>query len=95
LYYRAFVPAFTTEMERAKTHQYPLTLVLMAVDAFRKYLDMYGMQEAHALLAKVVEIATRHITDMDILARFSADEFILCLSGAKGAEATAKLEKIR
>ena len=51
------------------------------MDAFRKYIETYGIDEAHALLAEVVEIVKEHIRDMDILARFGADEFILCLSG--------------
>lgn len=95
LQYKAFVPAAATEMERARTHGYPIALALVSVDAFRKYVDTYGIDAAHALLADVVRILREHIRDMDTLGRFGADEFILCLSGATAEEAQAKLERMR
>jgi len=94
LHHKAFVPAFSTELERAGIHNYPVTLSLMTVDAFRKYVDTYGIVQAHALLTEVVAIIRKHIRDMDILARFGADEFILCFSGMTGAETKAKLKEI-
>jgi len=95
LQYKAFIPAMATEMERARTHGYPLALALLAVDAFRQYIETYGIDMAHALLAEVVEITNKNIRDMDILARFGADEFILCLSGQTEEEARQRLETIR
>ena len=93
--YKAFVPAMATELQRAAEHGYSVTLAMLVVDAFRKYVDTYGINEAHALLAEVSGIVKEHITDMDVLARFGADEFILCLSGATVEEAVTKLEAIR
>ena len=95
LQYKAFVPALATEFERARTHDYQVVLGLVAVDAFRKYLDTYGIDEAHALLAEVAELIKKNTTEMDMLARFGADEFILCLSGRKEDEALQTLEGIR
>jgi len=95
LQYKAFVPAMATELERAQTHDYPVVLALLSVAAFRKYIETYGIDGAHALLAEVVTIAGEHIRDMDILARFGADEFILCLSGLTREEAEEKLAAIR
>jgi len=94
LQYKAFVPAFATELERAATHQYAVGLSLISVEAFRKYIETYGIDEAHALLAEVADIIKQHVRDMDILARFGADEFILCLSGLSLDEAQVKLEAI-
>jgi len=94
LQYKAFIPAMATEMERARTHGYPLALALISVDAFRRYIETYGIQQAHALLAEVVEITRTQIRDMDILARFGADEFILCLSGQTEEEARKRLAAI-
>jgi diguanylate cyclase (GGDEF)-like protein len=94
LQYKAFIPAVATEMQRARTHDYPLALALLSVDAFRKYVDTYGIEQAHSLLAEIVEITGKCTRDMDILARFGADEFILCLSGATEDEARSKLAEI-
>jgi len=95
LQYKAFVPAMATELERARTHSYQITLALIAVDAFRQYVETHGIDDAHGLLSEVVEIVRGHIRDMDILARFGADEFILCLSGLTETETSNKLEAIR
>lgn len=95
LQYKAFVPAMATELERARAHGYPVTLALLSVVAFRQYIETYGIDEAHALLAEVVEITRQHIRDMDILARFGADEFILCLSGKSVEQGRQQLEEIR
>lgn len=95
LQYKAFVPALATELERARTHKYDVTVSLLAVDAFRKYIETYGIKQAHALLAEVVDLTKKHISEMDTLARFGADEFVLCLSGTGAEAAEATLERIR
>jgi len=95
LKYKAFVPALATELERGKTHEYQIVLALIYVDAFRKTIETYGIDEAHALLAEVVDIVKGHTTDLDILARFGADEFILCLSGQDMESAQAKLAELK
>jgi len=95
LQYKAFVPAMATELERARAHDYGLVLALISVDAFRKYIETHGIDEAHALLAEVVAVTKEEIRDMDILARFGADEFVLCLSGLTADEGRPKLEQIQ
>ncbi|MBN1671726.1 MAG: sensor domain-containing diguanylate cyclase [Kiritimatiellae bacterium] len=95
LKYDAFVEAFATETERARTYTYSLILALMDIDAFRKFVETYGIDRAHELLAEVVNVAKRHIRDMDILARFGAAEFVLCLSGMSRSEAEGLLRTIR
>jgi diguanylate cyclase (GGDEF)-like protein len=95
LQYKAFVPALATELERARTHDYQVTIAMVIVNAFRRYVDTYGINDAHALLAETAGMIKHHIRDMDILARFGADEFILCLSGTTVEEARGKLEAIR
>ncbi|MBM4143544.1 MAG: diguanylate cyclase [Lentisphaerae bacterium] len=94
LKYKAFVPALATELQRGTEHGYSVTLAMIVVDAFRRYVDTYGIDQAHRLLAEVAGIVKGRIRDMDILARFGADEFILCLSGMTGEEAAGRLEAI-
>ncbi len=94
LQYKAFVPSFATELERARTHDYQIGLALISVDAFRKYLDTYGIDEAHSLLEEVVTVTNGQIRDMDFLARFSADQFILCLSGVTAEEMDDRISEI-
>ncbi|MDA3800437.1 MAG: sensor domain-containing diguanylate cyclase [Kiritimatiellae bacterium] len=94
LQYKAFIPSFATELQRAASHDYQVSLSLISIAAFRKYVEMYGIDAAHALLAEVAELIKQEIRDMDILARFGADEFILCFSGTTETEAQERLNKI-
>lgn len=95
LQYKAFIPMLATELKRAQAHHYHVALALISVHAFRKYIETYGIDEAHELLAEVVSVVKEEIREMDSLARFAADEFILCLSGMVEDESRAKLSAIR
>lgn len=94
LQYKAFIPAFGVELERARTHEYGVGLALIAVESFRKYIETYDIDRAHALLEEVANIVKTKIHEMDFIARFSADEFILCLSGVTKDETEQKLNAI-
>jgi diguanylate cyclase (GGDEF)-like protein len=95
LQYKAFIPALGVEIERAHKHRYGVVLALLSVGAFRKYVETYGIDRAHALLADVAKTMGRRLSEMDLLARFGADEIVVCMSGQTGAEATAKLQAMR
>jgi len=94
LQYKAFVPAFGVELERARTHEYGVGLALISVEAFRKYIETHGIDQAHALLEEVAGIVKANVREMDFIARFGADEFILCLSGMTESETRQKLDSI-
>ena len=94
LQYKAFIPALATELERATTHDYPVHLALFAVNAFRSYIETFGIDAAHELLAEVVTIIREHTESVDVLARFGADELILCLSGRSATDAEATFEAL-
>lgn len=95
LQYKAFVPQLGIEFERARKHDYHVVLALVAVEAFRKYLETYGIDRAHALLEEIADVIKDNITDMDVLARFGADEFIVSLSGTDPETAGDRLNVIR
>lgn len=95
LKYSAFVPALDTELKRSVTHQYPVTVALIQLPDFRKFLDEYGIDKAHEALAGLGRIIGRHTRDLDLLARYSADRLVLCLSGMAAAESGRVLAQIR
>lgn len=91
LQYKAFIPAFAVELERARTHGYGVGLALIAVESFRKYIETHGIDAAHALLEEVAGVIKGGIREMDVIARFGADEFIIYLSGLTESETRGKL----
>jgi len=95
LKYGAFVPALSRELQRAVAHQYPVVLALIHLPAFRNFLDAYGIDRAHAALADTVKILRGHLREVDLLARYSADHFVVCLSGMGAGEAQALLRTVK
>lgn len=91
LKYSTFVPALCAELKAAGDRGRPVTLAIADVPSFRNYLEMYGVPGAHALLAGAVAAVRPHLRKKDLLGRYGADEFILCLSGANESEARRRL----
>ncbi len=71
-----------------------MALAILDVGGYRPMMETYGMDRAHGLLAEVTTIAKPHLRDMDLLARYSADQFILCLPGLSMDEARALFNTI-
>ncbi len=95
LKYSAFLEQFHREVERARTYRTPLCLVLLKLDEYSRFAATAGIAAGHALLAALHARLKQCLRPMDIIGRFSADEFIVCLGGMGRAEADATLACIR
>jgi diguanylate cyclase (GGDEF)-like protein len=95
LKYQAFVEQFRREMMRAKTYNTPLALIFLNLDDYVAFVATSGIDAAHALLEEVHHLIKGCIRSIDIIGRFSANEFIVCLGGMNRAEAETTLEHIR
>jgi diguanylate cyclase (GGDEF)-like protein len=94
LQYRAFITQFSNELERARMHDYEIGLLLISADMFRSYVSTYGVDDAHRLLADIAAEARKHIRDVDLIARFGADQFIMCFSGFSSRKLQAMQEEM-
>lgn len=95
LKYQAFVEQFRREMMRAKMHHTPLVLIFLNLDDYVVHVATSGIDAGHALLEEVHHLIKGCIRPIDIVGRFSANEFIVCLGGMNPAEAEPTLEHIR
>lgn len=95
LKYQAFVEQFRREMMRAKTYHTSLGLIFLNLDDYVAYVATSGIEAGHALLEEVTRLITGCIRGIDIIGRFSANEFIVCLGGMNRSEAETTLEHIR
>jgi len=95
LKYQAFVEQFRREMMRAKTYHTPLGLIFLNLDDYGAFVATSGIDAGHALLEEVHHLIKGCIRPFDIIGRFSANEFIVCLGGMNRAEAETTLEHIR
>jgi diguanylate cyclase (GGDEF)-like protein len=80
---RYFYEVLKAEMRRAQRQNHPISLILLDVDNFKEYNDLYGHLEGDEMLARValcLKKACRR--DVDMAFRYGGDEFILVLPGA-------------
>ncbi len=67
------------EVERSKRHNTPLAFMLMDIDHFKKYNDIYGHTNADCVLIQTAQILRRAVRAIDMPARYAGDEFCIIL----------------
>jgi diguanylate cyclase (GGDEF)-like protein len=83
------------ELQRARRHDRPLTLVSIDVDDFKTINDHYGHAAGDAVLCAVSEVLRHSTREIDVAARTGGDEFVVLLietNAAAAHEVAAKLQ---
>ena len=62
-------------VDKARTHMFPVTLLLFDIDNFKKYNDQYGHGVGDEILRQTAALMRRCVRDHDLVARISGDEF--------------------
>ena len=92
---RAFFEAASLELERARRHGRPLTVVYLDCDDFKDVNDQLGHRDGDALLVAAAQTLRAGTRAVDAVARLGGDEFGLLLPETDAAEARALLERVR
>ncbi len=94
--YRAFWQAFDREIERSADANAPVSLLVVEIDKFKSYNDTYGHlkgDEVLRLVARVLQQESR--AQVDFVARYGGDEFVLLLPRTTKREAALIADRIR
>ncbi len=84
------------EWKRAMRHKYPITLLMIDIDYFKKYNDSLGHQAGDRCLVRLAEVLKGfERRPGDLAARFGGEEFVVVLSGTDGEGAREIAEQIR
>lgn len=83
------------EVERSKRYGTPLSFMLIDVDHFKRYNDLYGHTNADAILVKAAQLLRRCVRSIDMAARFAGDEFCIVLPETDLADAERIAERVR
>ncbi len=83
------------EFETAIRHKQPLTIVLFDVDGFKQFNDTFGHALGDSVLIQVAQTAALHEREVDALARYGGDEFIILLPHTDDGQAYIMAERIR
>ncbi len=90
-----FQKSIVDEIEKSKLHTYPISLVMLDIDFFKKINDNFGHPVGDVVLKHVASIFKDTIRKTDIAARYGGEEIIGILVGADSMEAFTVAEKIR
>ncbi|BBI99478.1 hypothetical protein FGKAn22_11710 [Ferrigenium kumadai] len=83
------------EFAGAKRENYPVSLIMMDIDHFKKINDTYGHQAGDLVLQALGELLSGHIRGRDIACRFGGEEFLAVLPHTPIVTATQRAEQWR
>ena len=96
---RHFDHIAAAEIRRAHRYQWPMTLLMLDIDYFKRVNDLFGHAVGDEVLRRVAAACTRHLRSHDLIARHGGEEFTILLphSDLQGAEITARrlMQEIR
>ena len=92
---RKFEEVFIKEINRAKRYSYALSIVLVDIDKFKQFNDNYGHKVGDKVLASLSNILKVNIRDIDIVARWGGEEFIIIFPNTSKENAATKAELLR
>jgi diguanylate cyclase (GGDEF)-like protein len=92
---RAFDEKISTEIASASRQNWPLTLLLIDIDFFKRYNDYYGHAKGDNCLTLVAETLNKHmVRRTDLFARFGGEEFVCVLPNTDSDGAKIKAEQL-
>ena len=83
------------EIERSKRHRFPMSLMMLDVDEFKSYNDMFGHPAGDTALKIVASILQDILRGADVAARYGGEEFAILLPQTTSSEAAAIAERLR
>ena len=92
---RYFFELATREFNIAVRYGHALTVILFDIDGFKQANDTFGHDMGDRILVLIALAAAAQVRDVDILARYGGDEFIILLTQTNAEQAFVVAERIR
>ena len=92
---RSFKERLGVEVQAARRHGRPLSLVLLDLDHFKRVNDVYGHSAGDEVLAEVARRLTAAARAGETIARVGGEEFAWVLPATEGVNAHAAAERAR
>lgn len=92
---RFFFESVPKIVSAATRHHFPLTIVTIDVDHFKRINDMYGHAAGDRVLQALTAICKESLREADVFCRFGGEEFIMALPNTDAAAAGNVAERLR
>jgi diguanylate cyclase (GGDEF)-like protein len=92
---QAFQEKVTMETERARRYGRPLSILMVDIDNFKLVNDALGHEAGDTVLRKVASTLQNSLRNLDFVARFGGEEFIVILPETDLAGALDTADRVR
>jgi diguanylate cyclase (GGDEF)-like protein len=92
---RSLLATLEHEQARRQRKPHPVSIMLVDIDFFKKLNDTYGHSMGDWALQAVAEVLRKGVRDMDFVARWGGEEFLIILPFADMAVALPVAERLR
>ena len=92
---RHFFDVGDKEVDRSLRYNDPLSVVMLDVDYFKQVNDTYGHLIGDQALAEVACVCRESVRDIDLVAHYGGDEFVILLPETSSESASVAAERIR
>jgi len=93
--HRSFQARLEEEVKRAERYKEPLCMVMLDIDHFKRFNDVYGHLAGDAVLKAVAGAMKLDLASSELAARYGGEEFALVLPRQSKAAAMARAEALR
>ncbi len=93
--HRHFQKVLEYELIRSSRYKRPLSLLMLDIDFFKDYNDIFGHPAGDTVLITIARIIQTSIRSTDFSARYGGEEFCVILTETKKGDALVKAEEIR
>jgi diguanylate cyclase (GGDEF)-like protein len=77
-HFESFHEELEKELRRELRYHEPLSLLLLDINNFKQWKDLYGAESARKLFEDVVYIVRNCVRGMDLIGKYGVDEVIVC-----------------
>jgi diguanylate cyclase (GGDEF)-like protein len=92
---RGFEERALLELAHARREERVVALVTFDIDYFKRINDEWGHETGDRVLARIGQLLSRESRDIDVIARFGGEEFIVLLPGCSSADAEHFAGRVR
>ncbi|PKM62987.1 MAG: diguanylate cyclase [Firmicutes bacterium HGW-Firmicutes-21] len=93
--HRYFQDSLRNKCDESLKNNKPLSLLMLDIDYFKTYNDIYGHQKGDLVLKQLAELLGKNTRSEDILCRYGGEEFALILDNTEKNKAIEIGETIR
>lgn len=92
---RYFINELEKEIERSKRFSRNLSLIILDIDKFKYYNDIYGHIVGDKVIKSVARSLTETIRKIDFVARYGGDEFVIVMPETEKSMANILAERLQ